>query len=113
MSRFELAVSQHLARAKALEKALHDAGPWAFRVSDWNAKDGISFTRGIPATRTVDSERLRVVFSAEVYSEDHQFAPIDLMTVSDREIVTSKDVYLPPGRSLLEWEMALPESVAA
>ena len=113
MVNFELAVSQHLARARALEKALHDDGPWCFRVSNWTPETGPTGTCGIPVTRRVEPENLRVVFSAELWSNDYQWVPIDLMTVRDREIVTSKDVWLPIGGSLVEWELSLPEPVAA
>lgn len=113
MKDFELAVSQHVAQARALEKALHDDGPWCFRIGDWTPETGTTCLRGIPAVRKVEPQRRRVVFSAEVWSDTYQFAPVDLMTVQDRELVSSRDVHLPPGRSLLEWELSLPEPVAA
>lgn len=113
MVNFELAVSQHLARARALEKALHDAGPWCFRLGDRAADGTVTYVRGVPAVRRVEPEHRRVVFSAELFSHYDQEAPIDLMTVKDRELVSSRVVRLPMGASRLEWELSLPEPVAA
>jgi hypothetical protein len=109
---FELVVSQRMARLRALERALYDEGPWAFRVGDVRADGTVSFYRGIPAERRVDPHNQRVVFRAELCSPLSADVSIDLMTVRDRELVSSQRVHLPLGSSLFEWELGL-EPVAA
>jgi hypothetical protein len=111
-AQFELVVSQRLARLRALERALHDEGPWAFRVGDVHADGTVSYYRGIPAERRVDSQNQRVVFRAELCSPLSGDVSVDLMTVRDRELVSSQRVHLPHGHSLFEWELGL-EPVAA
>jgi hypothetical protein len=113
---FELAVAQEVARMRALERALYDEGPWAFRVGDVQPDGSQSFLHGIPADRRVDHENQCVVFTAELessYDQSENETSIDLMTVRDRELVSSRVVVLPPGPVLLTWKMGLREPVAA
>jgi hypothetical protein len=112
---FELAVSRNLARMHALERALHDPGPWAFRVGDVQQDGTKSFLHGIPAQRRIDHVRQCVVFTAELESRrdtSETETSIDLMTVRDRQLVSSQVVVLPPGRCFFTWELSL-EPVAA
>jgi hypothetical protein len=113
MKDFELAVAQQIARVHALEKALHDEGPWAFRLGD-TAPDGSRvYVHGIPATRRIEPETQKVVFTGELFSNYDQEVLVDLMTVRDREPVSTRAVRLPLGASVIEWELSLPSAVAA
>jgi hypothetical protein len=111
-AQFELALSQQLTRLRALERALHDEGPWAFRVGDLQYDGSVKYIRGIPATRRIETSRQSVIFAAELFSHCGQEKVIDLMTVRDREIISTQTVRLPPGASLFEWELGL-DAVAA
>jgi hypothetical protein len=112
---FELAVAQEVARMRALERALYDEGPWAFRVGGVQPDGSQRFLHGIPAQRHIDHARQRVVFTAELESRQdlsETETSIDLMTVRDRELVSSQVVVLPPGRCFFTWELGL-DPVAA
>jgi hypothetical protein len=113
MMDFELAVSQQVARVKVLEKALHEKGPWAFRLGDTAADGTVSYIHGVPAQRRIEPEAMRVVFSAELFSHYDQETRVDLMTMRDRELVSTRTVHLPMGRSLMEWELSIPQTVTA
>lgn len=51
--RLELMVSQAVAWARVIERAVHDPGPWSFRTSSGTT----------PAHRIIDRERAEIVFT--------------------------------------------------
>jgi hypothetical protein len=97
MSDFELAVAQSVARAWLLERALHDEGDWVFRTStDWCFAD-----------RIVDEEDHRVLFVGILNATpwDGEDVPVELLC--DDEVVSMRVVKMPPGQSVVEWEIGL------
>lgn len=108
MKDFELAVAQQVASVHALERALHDEGPWSFRAwikfahYDWQE----AFVE-----RYVRPEERRVVFTGTFWCKDPVEAPVELLC--GREVVSCRTVQLPQGMGQVEWELSLPSAVAA
>ena len=100
MSDFDTAVAQQVARAWALERALHAPGPWILRSEHF-----ISF-----ADRIIDESNQMVIFMAPVYVDPDAAGEAVLELVCDGEEVSSRTVDLPAGDSVIEWELSLAQT---
>jgi hypothetical protein len=106
-AQFELALSQQLARLRALERAFHDEGPWSFRAwvkfAQWDWME-------IDVERDVRGDEGRVVFAGTFWCPDECEVAVDLLC--KRDTVSTQTVRLPSGSSRFEWELGL-EPIAA
>lgn len=94
----DFAVAQAVMRARQIERALHDDGPWSFRFG------GVTY----PAVRWIGADR--VIFRAHLPEQCWIGEPnpsLDLMCRGD--VVGSRRIEVPEdGASAVEWVLALP-----
>lgn len=103
MVTLEFAVAQAAFRARQMERALHDRGPWTIQ---WGA-----FT--VPACRLIGEREIRFLahFPAHCY-----LAPVDgpALLLCRGEVVGTKHIEHPGDAEFeLEWSLAIQDSIPA
>lgn len=101
MSMLDFAVAQAAFRARQMERALHDNGPWTIA---WGP-----FT--VPASRLIGSDR--IVFLAHFPAHCYLSAPEAPATLLCRgEVVGTQDIEFPgDGEFELEWHLSVEQPV--
>lgn len=99
---FELAVNRALLLARALERALHDPGPWTVRIG----------AQIYPACRVVIPSSRRVIFYAYLHDAPAPGVVADLYC-RDAWVSTTVLDDLPDAPSRFEWELSIPGVPAA
>lgn len=99
---FELEVNRALLLARALERALHDPGPWAVRIG----------TQIYPACRAVIPASRRVIFYTYLHDAPASGAVAELYCRNTWVSTTVLDD-LPDVPSRFEWELSIPGVPAA
>lgn len=108
MGDFETAVAQQVARAWALERALHARGPWGIRVE---LSDHVWIgSRTFPTERIIDETAQRVVFICPMWLHEVHAGEAVLELLCDGEEVSSRVMDLPAGDSVVEWELSIPQT---
>lgn len=94
----DLAVARAVMQARAIERALHDRGPWAIRV------DGVDY----PAVRWILEDRVlfRVHLPDVCWLSEETERPVSL--VCSGEVVGTRTVEFVDGESTLDWMFVIP-----
>lgn len=96
--KLELMVSRTVAWARAVERALHEPGPWTFRTSEGTT----------PAHRIIDRDRAEIVFTG--VARPSQSGIVELC--ADGEFVSLAMADFSKG-DRITWRMSLREPVAS
>jgi hypothetical protein len=96
----DINVARAVAHAKAMERAVHDPGPWTMQRS------GVT----VPAVRLVADDRVifRAAFPDVCWLEDDE-AVLFLLSRNEHIASTERDHF--DGPHIIEWALALPEAV--
>ena len=96
--KLEMAVSRMASWAHAVERALHDSGPWTFRTSGGTT----------PAHRLIDREHAEIIFTGMVLpSQDYV---VELLAGGDFVTMTTADF---TQGSRITWKLSLKEALPA
>lgn len=91
---FDIEVARAVARMRALERALHDPGPWTVRVGE----------RVYPACRQVLPESRCVLFYAYLWD-----GPTGVADLYCRDLLVASQPLEEPTVGRLTWELGLQE----
>lgn len=94
----DLAVSRAVVQMRALERAVHDAGPWEIDIAGVRS----------PASRLVLDDR--VDFEADFPAQQDQEGSAVLLCAG--EFVSARALELPEGPFTLDWSLTLNETTA-
>lgn len=102
----DLVVSQSILRIRALERALHDQGPWFIEPNGCGVP--------IPAQRTVHADR--VVFTAQMSTHGQEHMDLVLCAGPTYTPVLHRTIELPPDTPRffeMDWSLGVRDAVAA
>jgi hypothetical protein len=103
MSTLDFAVAQAAFRARQMERALHDPGPWTISWGDCE----------VPASRLIG--RNRIVFLAHFPARCHLAVPEPLAILQCAgDLIGTQEIEFPgDGEFELEWTLAIEQPVPA